>query len=80
MATEVLPFIEFEEGLFFDLQVDGRPVELNQETTEIPQIICDATGEISAFVLNLHNSSNTSVYQLKLKDFWNLEGQWLDEN
>jgi general secretion pathway protein H len=79
IANEVLPTIEFENGLWFELQVEGRPVILDDEPVRNPQIICDSSGEISSFVLKVYNSSNASVYQLKPKDFWNLEGHWLDE-
>jgi general secretion pathway protein H len=79
LASEALANIEFDNGIYFDLSVDGRVVELTQNSNQIPQIICDSSGEISAFVLNLHNSSNASIYQLKPKDFWSLEGRWLDE-
>lgn len=79
-ASEALLLTDFKNGLKLDLLVDGRPVILKDELPNIPQIICEETGQISTFELNINNSSNSSVYQIKPKDFWNLEGFWINEN
>ncbi len=68
------------DGSQFSLILEGQTVVLEEEELgEVPQIICDTTGEISPFVLTLSDATGQHHYQLKTTDFWQIQGQWLDE-
>lgn len=61
------------------LSIDGQAVVLPKEASEIPQIVCDASGQITSFVLVISDALKQHYYQLKTNGFWSLEGQWLDD-
>jgi type II secretion system protein H len=70
---------ELTDGSQISLEIDGITVVLQDDITELPQIICDNTGQMTSFVLVISDATSQHHYQLRAKDFWQIEGQWLDE-
>jgi len=69
----------FTDGSQISLVLDGQETTLAKELGETPQIVCDTTGEISPFRLEISDATGQHHYQLTTTDFWQIEGQWLDE-
>ncbi|MBL4772671.1 MAG: prepilin-type N-terminal cleavage/methylation domain-containing protein [Alcanivoracaceae bacterium] len=70
---------ELTDGSTFSLEIDDHVVVLNDEFDDIPQIMCDSSGELTTFSLIISDATNMHHYQLKTIDFWQLEGRWLDD-
>jgi len=70
---------ELTDGSIFSLEIDGQFVVLHDDEIEIPHIMCDTSGQMTAFELIVSDATERHRYQLKTTDFWQLEGQWLDE-
>ena len=69
---------ELADGSFFSLEIDGQFVVLDEEVDDIPQIMCDSSGEITAFELLISDATDKHHYQLATVSFWQIEGHWLD--
>jgi general secretion pathway protein H len=67
----------FEDGSLLNLEVDGQEIVLNEDFDEIPQVMCDSTGELTPFKVSLSDASNKHHYRLKTVGFWDIEGEWL---
>lgn len=71
------------DGSKLSLSLDGQNVVLEDELEAtpdmIPQIVCDTTGELTNFSLEISDATNQHHYQLKTFGFWQIKGQWLDE-
>jgi len=78
ISEEILVSKEIIDGSLFSLEIEGHSVVLKDEIDEIPQIMCDSTGQLIAFEIHISDATNTHKYQLKTIDFWNLQGQWLN--
>jgi general secretion pathway protein H len=69
---------ELTDGSILSLEIDDQFVVLNDDEIEIPHIMCDTTGQMTAFALTVSDATQQHHYQLKTIDFWQLQGQWLD--
>jgi len=70
-------------GLVFDLQIEGQTIVLSSEIENIeeaPQIMCNSMGELTPFRLTIKDATGKHRYQLATTSFWEIEGQWLEEN
>ena len=70
---------ELVDGSIFSLEIDDQFVVLTDDEIEVPHIMCNTSGQMTAFELTVSDATEQHHYQLKTKDFWQLEGQWLDE-
>jgi len=70
---------ELTDGSVLTLKLDGQDVVLKEEINEIPQMVCDSSGQMTPFELIISDATNQHFYQLKTTDFWEIQGQWLDE-
>jgi len=70
---------ELADGSFFSLEIDGQFVVLDEEIGDIPQIMCDSAGELTAFELLISDATDKHHYQLQTVSFWQIEGHWLDD-
>ncbi|VAW33512.1 hypothetical protein MNBD_GAMMA01-95, partial [hydrothermal vent metagenome] len=68
----------FTDGSSLSLEIDGQLIVLTKELADIPQILCDSTGQITNFSLLLADAGDKHFYQLQAINFWQIEGQWLD--
>lgn len=68
------------DGSLFTLKIDGQVIVLQEDFTDTPQLMCDSSGELTSFELLISDATDKHHYQLKTKDFWQIQGQWLDEN
>lgn len=80
MGQDVSFATELTDGSQLILSIDGQSLVLPVEVDEIPQVLCDSSGQLTPFVLLISDATQQHHYQLKTKDFWQLEGRWLDEN
>jgi general secretion pathway protein H len=69
---------QYADGSFFSLEIDGREIVLKKDEIELPQIMCDSSGQLTAFNLTISDATNLHHYQLKTTGFWQMQGQWLD--
>jgi type II secretion system protein H len=67
------------DGSVLTLEIEGKELLLPDEETEMPQIYCDNTGQITPFSLLISDATDTHHYQIRTIDFWKLEGRWLDD-
>jgi prepilin-type N-terminal cleavage/methylation domain-containing protein len=79
IAQETLISRELTDGSQLTLEIEGKVVVLQDDVGEVPHIICDNNGQITSFVLLFSDATETHHYQLKTINFWQLEGQWLDD-
>jgi general secretion pathway protein H len=70
---------ELTDGSLLTLKIDDSNVVLKEEEIELPQIVCQATGELTPFEVVISDATKLHHYQVKTQNFWQLEGQWLDE-
>lgn len=70
---------KFEDGSLLSLRIDDQQVLLKDEPEEVPQVICNASGELNTFSVLISDASEQHHYQLKTIDFWQIQGQWLNE-
>lgn len=69
---------EITDGSFLSLQIDGQNIILPEESGESPQLMCDSSGQLTAFVLTISDATKKHRYQLKTSSLWKIQGQWLD--
>lgn len=79
MAQQSVIGKELTDGSLFALRIDGQELVLTEEIGDIPEIVCDSSGQLTPFELIISDATNQHFYQLKTTDFWQIEGQWLDE-
>ena len=79
VGSEALFSRELSDGSLFELSIEDEAINLPEEVEDIPQILCDSTGQISAFELIISDATNKHHYVLETLDFWNIEGRWIDE-
>ena len=70
---------ELTDGSLLTLKIDDSAVVLKTDEIDLPQIVCQATGELTPFEVVISDATELHHYQVKTKDFWQLQGQWLDE-
>lgn len=79
VVSEQLASKKFNDSIVFSLVIDGQSVVLSDQDLKVPQVSCDATGQLSAFELIISDLTNKHHYQLRTTDSWELQGHWLDE-
>lgn len=79
VSSENLLTQDLSDGSLMTLKIDDSSVVLKDDEIELPQIVCQATGELTPFEVLISDATETHHYQIKTIDFWKLEGQWLDE-
>jgi len=78
ISVQSLNYKELTDGSILDLYIEGESIVLPEEADDTPQIMCDSSGQITAFELYISDATDTHHYLLKTLDFWNLDGQWKD--
>ncbi len=70
---------KFEDGSLLSLRIDDQQVVLKDEPEQTPQVVCDANGELNTFTVLISDPTAQHHYQLKTINFWQIQGQWLNE-
>ena len=66
---------EISDGSVFELSIEEESVVLPEEPEDVPQIMCDSSGQINAFELTISDATNKHHYLLETLDFWQLDGK-----
>ncbi len=67
---------EFQDGSVLSLRIEDQSIVLGDEPTELPQVVCDASGELTPFSVLISDASKAHHYRLKTINFWQLQGGW----
>jgi len=79
LTNEALFPKDISDGSVFELSIEGESIVLQEEPDDVPQILCDSNGQINAFKLMISDATQKHHYLLETLDFWNLDGQWIDD-
>ncbi len=79
VTSEIISNNQFADGSLLSLEIDGYSVVLPEEVDEVPQLMCDSSGQLTPFIVRISDATKQHHYQLKSIDFWRMQGQWLDE-
>jgi hypothetical protein len=79
LTNEPLYPRDLTDGSILELNIEGESIVLSDEPEEIPQLLCDSNGQINDFELIISDATDKHHYLLETLDFWNIEGQWLDD-
>ena len=79
LTNEPLYPREYSDGSLLELSIEDKSLILPEDAEDVPQIMCDSSGQINAFKLIISDATDKHHYLLETTSFWQLEGQWLDD-
>ncbi len=79
VISEELSWVKLTDGMVLALSIDNQMVVLPEQELKIPQVSCDATGQLTSFALTVSDATDLHHYQLSTTDSWEMQGKWLDQ-